>query len=209
MSKPGWAEERAKRIGEEIRALRGKRSGQWLADETASHGHAISRTTISELENGKRKDVTLAEITVLARALRVSPIQMIYPDLADGPTEIWPNVTATSFEAAQWFSGELRASDIEESEAAHDSDNAKVQMSRRLARLRQNVRNARLNLTTARFAPHALLAGSEDAEAPVSEEQATKAVENARELLTQQEIALKRQKDAMRAEGLVVDDAKG
>ncbi|WP_109523887.1 MULTISPECIES: helix-turn-helix domain-containing protein [Nocardia] len=106
MSKPNWAEDRAKRVGAEVKTLRGKRSGQWLADETASHGHTVSRTTISEIENGKRKDITLAEITILARALGVSPLQLIYPDLAHGEVDALPGVTTNSAEAMRWFAGE-------------------------------------------------------------------------------------------------------
>ncbi|MBF6536869.1 helix-turn-helix domain-containing protein [Nocardia farcinica] len=111
MSKLNWSEERARRIGLEVKAQRGKRSGQWLADETATHGHPVSRTTISEIENGKRRDITLAEITVLARALAVSPLQLIYPDLAHGPVEVLPGMPVSSAEAMRWFAGEdvLRA----------------------------------------------------------------------------------------------------
>lgn len=106
MSKLNWAETRAQRIGLEVKALRGRRSGQWLADETAAYGHTVSRTTISEIENGKRKDITLGEITVLARALRVPPLLLIYPDLALGPVEVLPGTEVTSANAARWFSGE-------------------------------------------------------------------------------------------------------
>lgn len=106
MPKPTWAEERAKRIGAEIKRLRGKNTGQWLADETERHGHTVSRTTISEIENGKRRDITLSEITVIARALAVSPVQLIYPDLAHGPVEVLPNAIVNSAQAVRWFSGE-------------------------------------------------------------------------------------------------------
>lgn len=106
MSKLSWSEIRAKRIGEEIKQLRGPRTGQWLADATKALGHPVSRTTISELENGKRKDITLAEITVIAAALGISPTQLAFPDLAHGPVDVLPDVTVNSAEAVLWFSGE-------------------------------------------------------------------------------------------------------
>lgn len=111
MSKLTWAEDQTKRVGAEVRRLRGKRTGQWLSDETERLGHALSRTTISELENGKRKDISVAEITVLARALAVSPLQLIYPDLAHGPVDVLPGRTVSSAEAMLWFSGESRLPD--------------------------------------------------------------------------------------------------
>lgn len=106
MSK-SWAEEQAARIAETIKALRGKRSGQWLSDRTAEVGHRVSRTTISELENGKRKSVTTAELCVLAWALDVPPVRILYPSLPDGEVELVPGVRTQSTQAMAWFSGEV------------------------------------------------------------------------------------------------------
>jgi hypothetical protein len=101
-----WAEEQAETIGTAVRQLRGDRSGQWLSDETARTGHRVPRTTISELENGKRKAVSTAELCLLAWALKVPPIRLLYPNLPDGPVEIIPGRTVPSVVAATWFSGE-------------------------------------------------------------------------------------------------------
>ena len=105
MSK-SWAEDQARTIGAAVRDLRGKRTGQWLSDETERAGHRVPRTTISELESGKRKAVSTAELCLLAWALKVPPIRLLYPDLPDGPVEIIPGKTVPSIEAATWFSGE-------------------------------------------------------------------------------------------------------
>ena len=101
-----WADEQAARIAATVKRLRGKRSGQWLSDRTAELGHRVSRTTISELENGKRKYVSTAEICVLAWALKVPPVQLLYPNLPDGLVEVVPDVSVSSIHAATWFSGE-------------------------------------------------------------------------------------------------------
>lgn len=106
MSKESWADEQAARIGQTIKALRGKRSGQWLSDTTAEVGHRVSRTTISEIENGKRKSVSTAELAVLAEALEVPPMYLLYPNLPDGEVEILPGQLRTSTEAWEWFAGE-------------------------------------------------------------------------------------------------------
>lgn len=102
-----WAADHARRIGRTVTKLRGERSGLWLSNETAKAGHRISRTSIHELETGKRKSVTTAELCVLAWALRVPPLQLLYPDIPDGGVEIVPGIEKPSIEAIQWFSGEL------------------------------------------------------------------------------------------------------
>jgi len=107
MSKDGWAAQQAATIGEEIRQLRGGRSGQWLSDRTAALGYRVTRTTISELENHKRKYVTTAELMVLARALNTTPIALLYPRPLSGDSiEILPGVKGSKTFALQWFSGE-------------------------------------------------------------------------------------------------------
>jgi transcriptional regulator with XRE-family HTH domain len=99
-----WAAELTKRIGAEVKRLRGKRSAQWLADRTTAIGMGISRPTISELETGKRKTITVQELLVLAHALNTSPAALIYPGPYDQDTEALPGRTVTEHSAAQWFS---------------------------------------------------------------------------------------------------------
>lgn len=101
-----WSADLTNRIATEVKRLRGKRSGQWLADRTQELGYAISRTTISELENGKRKYVTVAELVVLARALNTAPLALIYPEPFEAAVEVLPGVSAPGSTALQWFAGE-------------------------------------------------------------------------------------------------------
>jgi hypothetical protein len=102
-----WEEDQANRVAQEIRRLRHPRSAQWLSDRTGELGHRISRPVISDLENGRRRYVTTAELCVLAWALKVPPVALLYPDLPDGPVEVVPGVDKSSIEAVMWFSGEL------------------------------------------------------------------------------------------------------
>jgi hypothetical protein len=67
----------------------------------------VSRSVIADLENGRRRYVTTAELCALAWALKVPPIQLLYPDLPDGPVEFIPDQEVSSTEAAMWFSGEI------------------------------------------------------------------------------------------------------
>jgi len=59
---------------------------------------------ISDLEKGRRKYVTTAELMVLARALDTTPIALLYPD-PYGDVDMLPTVHATASFALQWFSG--------------------------------------------------------------------------------------------------------
>ncbi|NKY17516.1 DNA-binding protein [Tsukamurella spumae] len=100
-----WASEQAKRVGKKINDLRGKRSAQWLSDRTDQLGMRVARTTISELETGRRKHVTVAELSVLAAALDTAPVALLYPGPYDAPVDVLPEVRVTELDAVQWFSG--------------------------------------------------------------------------------------------------------
>ncbi len=100
-----WAAEQAARIGDELRRLRGSRSEQWLSDRTDALGYRIPDTTIAELENHRRAHVSTAELAVLAKALDVAPVRLLYPPAYPAELEVLPGVEATSWSAAEWFSG--------------------------------------------------------------------------------------------------------
>ncbi|WP_255792448.1 helix-turn-helix domain-containing protein [Mycobacteroides abscessus] len=109
-----WAEEQARRTALEIRRLRGKRSAQWLADRTEELGYAVSRSVISDLEVGRRRYVTTSELLIIARALNVFPIALMYPAPYDEPIEALPNSANKMVKilAVQWFLGGMRPEDV-------------------------------------------------------------------------------------------------
>ena len=92
-------------MGAEVKRLRGKRSGQWLSDRTDEVGYRLSRTMISELENGKRTYVSTAELVVLAMALNTAPVALIYPGPYGEDVEITPGAKMSKIAAVEWFSG--------------------------------------------------------------------------------------------------------
>jgi transcriptional regulator with XRE-family HTH domain len=98
-----WAPELTSRIAAEIKALRGERSGQWLSDETAAIGHRVSRSTISEIETGKRQTISVDALIVLAAALKVSVADLIYPGLDD--VEMLPGLVVRHGEAIEALVG--------------------------------------------------------------------------------------------------------
>ncbi|OBB71575.1 helix-turn-helix domain-containing protein [Mycobacterium sp. 852014-52144_SCH5372336] len=108
MNTQGWAEGQTLRIGKEVRRLRDAQdlSARELADRTADLGHHVTRTAITDLEIGRRKQLTVAELTVLAYALNTAPVALIYPGPYDHPTEVLPvHEEVSEARAAQWFCG--------------------------------------------------------------------------------------------------------
>jgi len=106
MTQSQWGDETIQRIAKTIRLARGDRSVQWVADRTAELGHPLSRSAISNLEVGRKSGVDITELIVLARALEVAPLMLLYPDLMDGPVEITPGQVVTTLHAHKWFAGE-------------------------------------------------------------------------------------------------------
>ncbi|MBR7191927.1 helix-turn-helix transcriptional regulator [Gordonia sp. SCSIO 19800] len=87
-------------------------SAQELSDRTAELGMRVSRPRIAALEGGKRGgDISVPELLVLARALGVPPLGLLYPGIPGEFVEPLPESDGvpsmtTSIAAALWFSGE-------------------------------------------------------------------------------------------------------
>ncbi|ADT97888.1 hypothetical protein [Mycolicibacterium gilvum] len=102
-----WAAEQAARIGGELRRLRGRRSAQWVSDRTAELGHRVPRSTVSEIENGRRTYATTVELMVLARALDTAPVLLLFPPPLADSVEMLPGDKRSKWAAAEWFSGRI------------------------------------------------------------------------------------------------------
>lgn len=156
MSSDEWERSLSVRVGTAVKALRGKRSAQWLADETAKFGYAIGRATISEIETGRRRTITLAELFVLARALDTAPVTLVFPNPTDDLSilvEALPDVEVTEFDAAQWFSGHGNAflppdpglgrgafgREVARTRAEYESNTAKLSLARQIAQWREQL----------------------------------------------------------------------
>lgn len=121
-----WRDDVNARIARAIKAARGDRSAQVIADETARLGFPITRDTIANIENGRKKSVDVPELIVLAKALGVPPLSLIYPDLVDSPVEAYPGVDKASGDAALSFCGY----DDEDMRMLFDLRNAREQYER-------------------------------------------------------------------------------
>jgi hypothetical protein len=100
-----WAEREAHRIAVEVRERRKPRSAQWLADRTAALGFPMSRALITDIELGRRRYVTTAELLILAAALETAPIMLLYPPPYSDDIEVLPGGVLRKFDAVQAFSG--------------------------------------------------------------------------------------------------------
>lgn len=112
-----WEGQLIERIAAEIRRLRTsqKTSAQALADRVTELGLPMSRSTIADIENGRRKYITVAELLGIANALNASPTQLVFPGpytdfqmvdgLPNGPGGT-PMAMAYKAEAIKWFCGE-------------------------------------------------------------------------------------------------------
>ncbi|MFD6128574.1 hypothetical protein [Streptomyces diastaticus] len=81
-------------------------SAQQLADECARLGHpALQRTVISNIETGRRRDVSVADLMVLAAALDVAPASLIYPVGYAAEVEALPGRACAPLDAVDRFAG--------------------------------------------------------------------------------------------------------
>jgi hypothetical protein len=115
-----WAEREAHRVALEIKRLRDPRSAQWLADRTRELGHTVSRTVIADLENGRRRYITTAELVVLAAALETAPIALLYPPPYSEDVEVLPGQTRQKISAVQEFSGFIDEPEVAKPEFAQN-----------------------------------------------------------------------------------------
>jgi transcriptional regulator with XRE-family HTH domain len=106
-----WGAELTGRIGAEIKRLRGDRSGQWLSDRTEELGQRVSRSTISEIETRRRKSLSVDHLILLAAALDVAAVDLIYPGGAKTHIEVLPGMQMSKFEAVELFGGSKQLND--------------------------------------------------------------------------------------------------
>src|SRR5258708_38576576 len=91
--------------GRRYRTERGL-SAQQLADRCEELGLAIPRPVLSNLENGRRESVTVAELVVLARALDVPPTLLLAPVGRRETIEIFPGRGVAPWDVIRLLEGE-------------------------------------------------------------------------------------------------------
>jgi hypothetical protein len=101
-----WDEELVRRVGEAAKTARGGKSAAWLSAETEKLGYKLSTSVIAKLDSGHRGSVlSVPELLILAAALDVPPLALLFPKLPDGPVKTIPGRPQSSFDAYLWAAG--------------------------------------------------------------------------------------------------------
>ncbi len=83
-------------------------TAQALAAACADLGLPIGRVVIANLERGHRETITVGELMVLAAALGVPPVTLVFPVGEAGEVEYLPGRTEDAWDAALWFAGDAK-----------------------------------------------------------------------------------------------------
>ncbi|WP_149829045.1 helix-turn-helix domain-containing protein [Streptomyces tailanensis] len=113
MTTYGWGAQLTTRVAEQIRRHR-KAAGLTVAetaDACTARGLPVPKTTITNLETGRRSSVDLAEFLVLADVLGVPPITLLFP-LDTAPTvDVLPGQPVSTWNGLAWFTGETASTE--------------------------------------------------------------------------------------------------
>ncbi|WP_052479814.1 helix-turn-helix domain-containing protein [Streptomyces sp. NBRC 110035] len=94
-------------IAGRVRELRRRRG--WTAADLGArlteHGLPWNRTTVVKLENGRRENVSVTELLVLAEALGTAPVNLLVPP-DNEPYQVTPDRTEDADTVRAWVRGE-------------------------------------------------------------------------------------------------------
>lgn len=110
-----WIARQTKTVGKRVAFYRQratddrgrKLTAQDLADRCKDLGLPIGRPAIAKLESGFRQSISVAEIQVLARALDVAPVLLLFPLGYAETAEVLPGLHVDPYTAIEWFSGQI------------------------------------------------------------------------------------------------------
>lgn len=108
-----WAESLHGRTAQAIRDARNRAgmSAQDVADLTGKLGYAVSRDKIANYESGRKQGLDLSEFLVIAAALRVPPVTLIFGGPPDEPVQVLPGNYATMVDGLAWLCGDPALAD--------------------------------------------------------------------------------------------------
>ncbi|MFG2213058.1 helix-turn-helix domain-containing protein [Streptomyces sp. NPDC048638] len=107
-----WADQVMATVAAEVRRRRKELrwSAQDLADKCEEIGHPIPRNVIANMESGRRSNLPLVDVMVLAEALNTPPICLIYPvGYVDDVQRLPLQHPTSTLNALSWFTGENTA----------------------------------------------------------------------------------------------------
>lgn len=103
-----WAKDLHERIGAAIRQARAGRrmSAQQVADKTADLGYPVSRSQIANFESGRKRTLDVAELMIVAAALDVPAVSLLFGGHPDRDVEVLPGQTTQTVAALARFIGD-------------------------------------------------------------------------------------------------------
>ncbi|GHC74123.1 helix-turn-helix transcriptional regulator [Streptomyces violaceochromogenes] len=159
MTNRDWSPSFTARVAEQMRQAR-KAAGLTVAEAAqacAELGLAVPKTTITNLETGRRTSIDLAEFLVLAEVYKMPPISLLFPLETDASVAVLPDREVPTWEAVAWFTGETpltepapqgSAREVLDTFRAHSDAVATAAASTRLAKDRR--RKASITLDSGR-----------------------------------------------------------
>lgn len=111
--KQTWTESLHERIAQNIKDARNTAgmSAQDVADRTQKLGYGVSRDKIANYESGRKQGLDLSEFLVIAAALRVPPVTLIFSGPPDEPVQVLPGHYATTVTGLAWLCGDPALAD--------------------------------------------------------------------------------------------------
>lgn len=108
MSTGSWPAKLTSTIGREVRRLRQERglTAAELSGACAALGMEVPSRTITNWETGKRATIAVTDLLVVAEALNVPPISLLFPLGQDDRVEVLPGRDAAMWDAVAWFTDE-------------------------------------------------------------------------------------------------------
>jgi transcriptional regulator with XRE-family HTH domain len=103
-----WELDLSARLGAAVQARRKalKMTAQQLAERTQKLGYPITRVAISKIEtNNRAGKFDVAELLVLAVALDIPPVLLLFPSFPEGTGHLVPTHIADAVGARQWLCG--------------------------------------------------------------------------------------------------------
>ena len=136
-----WSAGIGRNVGKARRAV--GLTGEQLAQKTKQIGHEVTRSVIANIETGRRETVTVQDIAVLAAALGVPPVALLY-DVSGPRVAALPGQEMDAIEAEEWWSGHHGAgivrldSDFKASKKLQDEQLAALNAKRGLFQLERS-----------------------------------------------------------------------
>ncbi|MGW6526614.1 helix-turn-helix domain-containing protein [Streptomyces venezuelae] len=112
MTTSDWSPHFTTRVAEQMRQAR-KAACLTVAESAeacAALGLTIPKTTITNLETGRRSSIDLAEFLVLAEVYKIPPISLLFPLGTDATVDVLPGREVPTWDVVSWFTGETSLS---------------------------------------------------------------------------------------------------